>query len=78
MGRETAGATLSLEPGTGQIVLHRAERLDGLMARQLVDLVDAFADQAKHWLQRLSPEASGADAIGDEESPAGDFVQYRV
>lgn len=78
-GRETGGATLSLEPGTGQIVLYRAERLDGLLAGQLVHLVDRFADSAAFWAARLAPADAGLDDIGPgtDRSPSG-FMQYKA
>jgi Tir chaperone protein (CesT) family len=58
----TRGATLSLEPAGGEVMLQQAVAASGLDGAALESLLEGFADAAESWAGRVA-------AAGDEAAP---------
>ncbi len=53
-GRDTADATLGVETGHGEIILHRAVQLDDLRFDAFVRILEEFNAAARAWTDRLA------------------------
>lgn len=69
--RRTGGATLAIEPGSGQLVLHARLQLSGLQVPAFARALEGFAEQVASWSAELaggtfhaSPPTPDADAQG--------------
>jgi len=70
--RGAGGATLAVEPGSGQLALLRRVPLAGLGYPAFAELLEAFADQAAAWADEAA-ESAAAEAVdrrdGDGREP---------
>ncbi|HMR29663.1 MAG TPA: type III secretion system chaperone [Geminicoccaceae bacterium] len=70
--RRTGGATLAIEPESGQLVLHRHLALAGLQVPAFATALEGFAGQAAAWSAELA--ADGVDAsVSDGDSQGVSF-----
>lgn len=71
-GRDTGDATLGVEPGHDEIVLHRALALDTMEFAAFVRALEEFLAQARAWTQRIETlKQSPAKSAGDETYNTG-------
>jgi hypothetical protein len=73
----TTGATLAVEPSSGQLVLHRRLPLDGLDDPALISALEAFAAQAASWggaMAAASPGNGDAPRFGDQSPTASEAI----
>ena len=75
----TAGATLSLDPESGHVVLCRAVRCMAVGVEEFVSVVEQFVNTLEMWTStvvafRDVPKDSGDDASGVDKFP-GLFIQ---
>lgn len=57
----TGGATLGIQPETGNVVLAGRQPVEGVTAEGLALLMDAFADTAAYWRRVIRDEVAEGD-----------------
>lgn len=82
--RDTAGATLGLDQGNGEVMLLRGEKLEGMQLADLDKILTDFVNLAEQWRNKLDELISGAapDApasqTGDDLAPSPRAQQFRA
>ncbi len=56
---DTDGATLSIEPQSGQLAIHKRVSLEGLEYPAFHAVLDSFIETASQFLELLGPKAPG-------------------
>ena len=69
--RRTGGATLAIEPGSGQLVLQVRLALAGLQVPAFATALEGFAEQAAAWSAELAANGSRAATPGPDSDPQG-------
>lgn len=69
--QRTAGATLAIEPGSGQLVLHLRLALAGLQVPAFAAALAGFAEQAASWSARLAANGDRGAEPGPDANPQG-------
>jgi len=70
--RGTGGATLAIEPGSGQLVLQARLALAGLQIPAFATALESFAEQAASWSSELAASGPRAPARPDGRQPGSD------